>query len=484
MNPRVPVTLALSLLFGWSLMTARASSPRDEAHGANQLTIAVADFAGTDKELGRFLAETLLTSLAKSDRLNLVERTEIRQALNEMKLQSTGLFQPQDVKQLGKLVSADRVIVGSYLLREDQMIVNARLLDVKTGRLASGGAANVSGNRNNILDLCRKLAQQFHKRVTGQTLALEGDQDTVPLPEEMPSFEPERPPVEKIEKPAPKVELAALREEWKPLLEKGLVPRTAKMDSLLLEKDLIGVVERAAKLITAQTPRPVTGMQPTAPVTRLRVLTALVRLIVAPDTIALYRNEPPQMTVPDAAQTPAWGMPFVHAALQEGWWQESEPLHARQNATWGFLCRILVHLPFELKTQPDPVPTRLASTGVPALEDEESITGLIVEAYDHRVERTMSPRILDEDGRVVYPDQKRLPDYDFLQDNGMASYHVAAREAKRAGKRPLIVRAIDVVGPVGGDLVVSNRTAERIRAANKRYGFLSRWAVCVLTNSN
>src|SRR5947209_10750856 len=112
-------------------LPAPKSGATDPASG---LTIAVADFTGSDKELGRFIAETLLTDLAQSQQLNLVERTEIRQALTELKLQSTGLVEPQNVKQLGKLVGADRLIVGSFFLHDDQVFVNARLLDVKTGR--------------------------------------------------------------------------------------------------------------------------------------------------------------------------------------------------------------------------------------------------------------------------------------------------------------------------------------------------------------
>ena len=106
------------LLIGVTLcllpIVAGASAPLRANPGSSYpsagLTLAVADFSGTDKELGRFLAETLLTDLAQSRTLHLVERTEIRKALTELKLQSTGLFEMQQIKQLGKMVRADRLI--------------------------------------------------------------------------------------------------------------------------------------------------------------------------------------------------------------------------------------------------------------------------------------------------------------------------------------------------------------------------------------
>ncbi|HLK61583.1 MAG TPA: FlgO family outer membrane protein [Chthonomonadaceae bacterium] len=138
-------------------------------------TIAVADFSGADPEVGRFIAETLLTDLAQSRVMHFAERSEIRRALDELKLQSTGLIDPQQVSQLGKLVSADRLIVGSYLEADDQIIINARLLDVGTGRLAEGGSGNVSGERRNLLSLVHRLAHQFHRRVSGEDFVIDGE---------------------------------------------------------------------------------------------------------------------------------------------------------------------------------------------------------------------------------------------------------------------------------------------------------------------
>ena len=177
-------TLCASALAAQTNHSANSSSNASTLNTtpANGVSIAVADFSGADKELGRFLADTLLTDLAQSERLHMVERAEIGKALTELKLQSTGLAEPQDVKKVGKLLGADRLIVGSYLVRDNQLLINARLLDVRTGRVTPGGAANVTGNRDDVLLLVHQLAHRFHKRVTGAELLLENERPTEVAP--------------------------------------------------------------------------------------------------------------------------------------------------------------------------------------------------------------------------------------------------------------------------------------------------------------
>src|SRR5579862_9795656 len=91
---------------------ARADTiPKDTADEPGVgVTVAVADFSGPDKDLGRFLADTLLTDLAQSKQLVLVERAQIGKTLTELKLQTSGLAEPSQVKRLGRLIGADRLI--------------------------------------------------------------------------------------------------------------------------------------------------------------------------------------------------------------------------------------------------------------------------------------------------------------------------------------------------------------------------------------
>ena len=265
-------------------------------------TVAVADFCGTNNEVGGFVADALMTELDQSRKLRVLECVEVRGALSALKLQPANLLDPHQVRLLSQRTSADLLVVGSYLLQEDQIFINARLLNLRSGQPAPGGAGRVSGNRQELLVLAHRLAEQIHQRITGSDL---------------------------------------------------------EADS-------------------------------------------------APAVAAISASEP---------------------------------------ASSKF--------------------------------DTESYTGLIIDADDLPVQRAMGPRILDEDGRILYPDPKHVPDVGYLEDHGMVAYVTDERDAPRCGKHPLISRAIKVSGPAHEDLVVSKETAEQIRQADQRDGFLGSWAVSI-----
>jgi hypothetical protein len=151
--------------------TAQVAKESQRSHP----TVAVADFSGGDPATGKFLADTLLTDLSQSHEMRMVERTEIRKAMDELKLQDTLIFDPQQAKALGRLVRADELIVGSYLIRDNQIMVNARLLDLATGRVVSGGASNVTGDARSLFTVVHRLAHLLHHRVTGTDLLIEGE---------------------------------------------------------------------------------------------------------------------------------------------------------------------------------------------------------------------------------------------------------------------------------------------------------------------
>jgi TolB-like protein len=465
------IVLVFCLLPGVS----RASAPRqteDHPRSAVRPVLAVADLSGPDQSLGRFLADTLLTDLAQSEQLRTQERAEIDQAFTDLNITSATPLTPQQVRQLGRQARVDRLIVGSYLEHDSQMVVNIRMLDTKSGLVVSGGALNLSGDRHDLLDLSHRLSRQLHKRVTGTELDLESaSMDVPPTPV---AQEREIVPAA-LPAPSPNEAFDAVRHS-------GLLPANVRPNGVVTERDLADLVRHVAQRITPQTSYLVTVMQPTAPVSRIRALTALVRLFVSPEDLDNYRTSPPDQMPSDAGNIPMWGLPFTVAALDQGWWRSDRPLRARENATWTFVGTLLSKM-LTLEPEREPESPRPPIERPDNILDDSPYTGLIIDARDFRLQRAMGPRILDEDGHVLYPDPKHVPDLDYLEDHGMASYVAHESEATRAGKHPLIVRAIDVITPGHDDMVVSNETAERIREANRRDQFLLKWNVSILSNS-
>ncbi|HLK60231.1 MAG TPA: FlgO family outer membrane protein [Chthonomonadaceae bacterium] len=458
--------VALSILS----MLVCGSAPRQQEGKPDppeRMTVAISNLTGADKELGAFLAETLLTDLARSDQLQPLERAEILQAFTDLQLPAASPLTPAQARQLGQQVHATRIIVGSYMVQEGQIIINARLLDAQTGLIIPGGAMNVSGDRKDLLGVTHRLARQFHKRVTGSDLQLEEPTRVQTATDK--SAPPSDMPPSLL--PAP--------DELEPLRQSGLIPQTAKANEGLSERDLTGLVKTISKRVETHPEGLITLTDTAAPVTRLRALSALVKLLVSPEDLTTYRTNLPATMPPDADQIPAWGVPFVAAAIDQGWLVPDKAIRYRDQASWGFVAAVLSKMPIResqapSNASPDPAPT----------EDNEPYTGLILDARDFKVERTMSPRLLDEDGHIVYPDPKHIPTDDYVGEHGMASYAISAENAKRAGKHPLVVKVLSLAEGTHDDLVVSSETAARIRDANKRDKFLWKWNVVILVDSH
>ncbi len=480
--------LPTASIFAAPRLTDAASAADAAPQTKSSITIAIADFDGSDKELAHFLADTLLTNLQQTGKFNLVERAALRQALAELKLQANGFAEPQQIKKLGGLVSADHLIVGSFMLQSDDLTINARLLNVKTGRLEPGGAASVSGSRKDFAGLVGRLAQEFALHFTGEAAAAETASPlaapvspviaAAPAAPEVPA-----PPMAQAQNvsPAPEAPLGNLLTHFQ---DEGLVPMSALPDGEVSERDLAQVVGRIARRLSTASGYTLASSQPRLPVTRVRVLAALMKLAKSPAALADYRADLSRLRPVDGDSAPTWGLPYLAAALEGGWIRTDEPFHPRSVANWTFVCSLLAHLP--LIGAPTPAVSVAVVRPAPPREIapvNEDYTGLIVDADDFNAQRGMNARIVDEQGKAVYPAEGQVLDLDFLEERGIVGYCETAGTAARAGAHPLTVHAIGLSGTSRTELIVSNATAEQIRAAQRRNKFFERWAVCFLVHT-
>jgi len=455
-----------------AISTAQAPPPNGREPGGGRLVVATADLAGTDSELGKFLADTLITDLSHSTVLQPLERATFQECFTKLDIKPDRALTAGEVRKLGSAAEADRVLVGTYMVRNDVIVINARVMDAHTGLVVPGGAISVSGNHNDLLAVTHKLAKQLHKRLTDAELIIEEFEpgNTTPTPHTAGPIDGG--PISKPPVPVP--------DDLQVLKSQGLIPVNAHANAPLLEPDLSTLIKNVCKCVTTQseTAGPVTPNP--GPVTRIRVLAAMVKLLVAPDDLANYRTAPPNHMPSDAAQLPMWGEPFLAAAVDQEWWPSDRQICGKDLATWAFVAAVLTRLPLHQSPIHIDVPTTEPPIASLPDRDSEPYTGLLIDALGLNVERAMGPRIIDESGRVIYPDPGHVPGDEYTQDHGMVSYYSTIPEAKRAGRHPLVVRAVRVSDVGHDDITVTNEAGELIREANRRGKFLWKWSVAVL----
>lgn len=89
-----------------------------------------------EKKLGDIVSELLVTRLTGKENITIIERGQIDQVMNELKLSMLGLTEGSNAEKVGKLLGAEAMIVGSVSEVGDKFAIAARHVDVETGRIA------------------------------------------------------------------------------------------------------------------------------------------------------------------------------------------------------------------------------------------------------------------------------------------------------------------------------------------------------------
>jgi TolB-like protein len=109
-------------------------------------TIAIIEFSdlqGNVTDLGRFLAEELITRLYQTKKFKVIERQLLNKIISEQKLSLTGMVDPKSAKQLGKVLGVDAVASGTITDLAQSLRVNARLISTETGEIFAVASTEV-----------------------------------------------------------------------------------------------------------------------------------------------------------------------------------------------------------------------------------------------------------------------------------------------------------------------------------------------------
>ena len=149
-----------------------------------------------------------------------------------------------------------------------------------------------------------------------------------------------------------------------------------------------------------------------------------------------------------------------------------------------------VHQPVEVET-PAPAISQPSQPTTDNLQEEKNLTsdteiiggytGIIIDCSGLGLQPVMSPVIKNEEGETIYGD-KNL-DYDKIIELGMASYSDGVDNLERAGKNPIVVKAVEVAN-FKSSPVLSVADSNRVLLENKSSGFLEKLNVVFVDSTN
>ncbi|WP_457572536.1 CsgG/HfaB family protein [Desulfovulcanus sp.] len=113
--------------------------------------------------LSKGLSAMLITDLKalKASGLQLIEREKIDSILKEMSLGQAGMIDQNTAIKAGKILGAQSVAFGSFMVFGTQVRIDLRVINVETSEIIM--AENVMGDESNFFNLEKQLAQKIVK---------------------------------------------------------------------------------------------------------------------------------------------------------------------------------------------------------------------------------------------------------------------------------------------------------------------------------
>ena len=113
------------------------------------------------RQYGEQVADILFAELSRAPGLQLVERTELEKARQELELGLSGAVDPGTAAQVGRLTGAKLLISGSVLQSGETLYLVAKVIGTETGRVVG---VSVKGRaRDDVAKLAEQLAAE-HRR--------------------------------------------------------------------------------------------------------------------------------------------------------------------------------------------------------------------------------------------------------------------------------------------------------------------------------
>ena len=137
----------------------------------NKMRIAIMDFEAKDipKADSIKISELVRNEIVNSGKFIVIERSQMGLILKEQGLQQTGCVDISCAVELGKVLSANKMLVGSVMKMGDKVIITGRIVDVEKGVAEfSEKEVAVDQNAESLIGAVNNFTGKLILRITGE----------------------------------------------------------------------------------------------------------------------------------------------------------------------------------------------------------------------------------------------------------------------------------------------------------------------------
>jgi TolB-like protein len=157
-----------ALLMPWVVMALAPTALAAAEKGKPTIAILAFDYGGKNSSLEPLregLAQMLIADVSALSNVQVVERARLKALLDEQKLGRSGKLDAGTAARVGKLLGARFLVVGSYFDLAEAMRVDARVVEVETGKIVRAVGAN--GSSADFFGIEQELAGKLGEVLAG-----------------------------------------------------------------------------------------------------------------------------------------------------------------------------------------------------------------------------------------------------------------------------------------------------------------------------
>lgn len=117
------------------------------------------------------VTEMVTTEIVNTGKFQVVERNQMRNILSEQGFQQTGCTDQACAVKIGKLLSAQKILMGSVSKIDKGLVINIRIVDVEKG-IAEMAAMEKAESESMLPETAKKIA----RKITGKKGTIEEDE--------------------------------------------------------------------------------------------------------------------------------------------------------------------------------------------------------------------------------------------------------------------------------------------------------------------
>jgi TolB-like protein len=147
-------------------------------------TVSVLYFENTSRNrdyewLSKGIADMVITDIAGRGAIDVIERENLKKVLDEQQLSLTGIIDDKKALEIGKLLSATRLIYGSFIIQGNVVIINGKLTETQSGKITA--AFTSQGALTGVLSVKNEFSLKIQKALGIETSGTQKQEQETPF---------------------------------------------------------------------------------------------------------------------------------------------------------------------------------------------------------------------------------------------------------------------------------------------------------------